>query len=63
VASVGLSYEFAKNFYGIGTVSYLPLKTTATITLKNQAGDTLAVNRTDIKINPLVFGLSVGYRF
>ena len=63
VASVGVSYEFAKNWSAIGTVSYLPLKTTSTITIRSQQGQVLAVNKTDIKVDPLVFGLAIGYKF
>lgn len=63
VASVGASYEFAKNLFVTGTVSYLPLKTTSTITIRSQQGQVLAVNKTDIKVDPIVFGLNVGYKF
>ena len=63
VANVGVSYEFAKNWTAIGTVSYLPLKTTATITIRSAQGQVLAVNKTDIKVDPLVFGLAIGYKF
>ncbi|CAJ0688836.1 OmpW/AlkL family protein [Ralstonia holmesii] len=63
VANVGVSYEFAKNWTAIGTVSYLPLKTTSTITIRSQQGQVLAVNKTDIKVDPIVFGLAVGYKF
>ena len=63
VANVGVSYEFAKNWTAIGTVSYLPLKTTSTITIRSAQGQVLAVNKTDIKVDPLVFGLAIGYKF
>ncbi|MHC6053041.1 OmpW/AlkL family protein [Ralstonia solanacearum] len=62
-ATVGVSYEFAKNWIATGTVSYLPLKTTSTITIRSQQGQVLATNKTDIKIDPIVFGLNLGYRF
>ncbi|CAJ0815073.1 MULTISPECIES: OmpW family protein [Ralstonia] len=63
VANIGVSYEFAKNWIATGTVSYLPLKTTSTITIRSAQGQVLAVNKTDIKVDPLVFGLNLGYRF
>jgi len=63
VGNVGVSYEFAKNWTAIGTVSYLPLKTTSTITIRSAQGQVLAVNKTDIKVDPLVFGLAIGYKF
>lgn len=63
VGNAGVSWEFAKNWTAIGTVSYLPLKTTSTITIRSAQGQVLAVNKTDIKVDPLVFGLAVGYKF
>lgn len=62
-ATVGISYEFAKRWLATGTVSYLPLKTTSTITIRSQQGQVLATNKTDIKVDPIVFGLNVGYKF
>ncbi|WP_347321985.1 OmpW family outer membrane protein [Ralstonia pseudosolanacearum] len=62
-ATVGVSYEFARNWFAIGTVSYLPLKTTSTITIRSQQGQVLATNKTDIKVDPVVFGLNLGYKF
>ena len=49
VANVGVSYEFAKNW--------------TTITIRSAQGQVLAVNKTDIKVDPLVFGLAIGYKF
>ncbi|ARS55128.1 OmpW family outer membrane protein [Ralstonia pseudosolanacearum] len=60
-ATVSVSYEFARNWFAIGTVSYLPLKTTSTI--RSQQGQVLATNKTDIKVDPVVFGLNLGYKF
>ncbi|CAJ0773536.1 hypothetical protein LMG18090_00094 [Ralstonia mannitolilytica] len=63
VANIGMSYEFAQNWTLVGTVAYLPLKTTSTITLRSQEGQVLAVNKTVINVKPVVFSLNVGYRF
>jgi outer membrane protein len=63
VANIGMSYEFAQNWTLVGTVAYLPLKTTSTITLRSQEGQVLAVNKTVIDVKPVVFSLNVGYRF
>ena len=63
VANIGMSYEFAQNWTLVGTVAYLPLKTTSTITLRSQEGQVLAVNKTQINVKPVVFSLNVGYRF
>ncbi|CAJ0712933.1 outer membrane protein W [Ralstonia sp. GP73] len=58
-----MSYEFAKNWTLVGTVAYLPRKTTSTITLRSQEGQVLAVHKTEIDVKPVVFSLNVGYRF
>lgn len=63
VANIGVSYEFAKNWTLVGTVAYLPLRTTSTITLRSQQGQVLAVNKTEIRVDPVVFSLNIGYRF
>ncbi len=62
-ATVGVSYEFARNWFATDTVSYLPLKTTSTITIRSQQGQVLATNKTDIKVDPVGFGLNLGYKF
>lgn len=58
-----MSYEFAKNWTLVGTVAYLPRKTTSTITLRSQAGQVPPVNKTEIDVKPVVFSLNVVYRF
>lgn len=62
-ATIGASYEVAKNVFATASVSYLPLKTTSTINIYSQQGQLLATNKTDIKVDPLVFGLNLGYKF
>lgn len=62
VATIGLDYRISERWYAQGSVSYLPLSTTATITLKSSAG-TLATSKASLDINPVVTYIGVGYRF
>lgn len=63
VGNAGIQWEFIKNFVMTGSVSYVPLSTTATITLKDNAGNKLSTSKADIKLNPLVFEFALGYKF
>jgi outer membrane protein len=63
VGNAGVQWEFIKNFVATGSVSFVPLSTTATITLRDDAGHKLSVNKADIKLNPLVFEFALGYKF
>lgn len=70
VVTVGGQYEFAKNWYAIGSVSYLPLSTTATVTTTIDKTATplvptgkATVSRASMDIDPIVTYLGVGYRF
>ncbi|MBW9333749.1 OmpW family protein [Herbaspirillum sp. RU 5E] len=64
VLTVGANYNFDKNWSVGLSVSYIPLKTDATITteLPAVAGGTTH-SSTSLTINPIVTFLSVGYRF
>lgn len=71
VLTVGGQYNFAKNWYAIGSVSYLPLSTTATVTTTiNKSAmpalvptGTFSQSTASMDINPIVTYLGVGYRF
>lgn len=63
VFNAGLSYAFNKHWFGSASVSYVPLKTTATIKIKAADGTVLSTSDANIKINPIVTYLSLGYRF
>jgi outer membrane protein len=71
VATLGLQYRFAPRWYGIASVSYLPLSTTATVTTTvNQSANpalvptgTFTRSQASMDINPVVSYLGVGYRF
>lgn len=65
----GFSYQFNKHWVGSLSISYMLLKTTATtnsymIFPNNPETDPyLARNKTQIKLNPVITQLSIGYRF
>lgn len=70
VVTIGGQYSFAKNWYAIGSVSYVPLSTTATVTTTITKTVTPAiptgkatVSQASMDINPIVTYLGVGYRF
>ncbi len=66
VLNGGLSYQFNKNWIGGFSISYMPLKTIAntetTITVPDDEPFVLR-NKTQIKLNPVVTYLNIGYRF
>jgi outer membrane protein len=61
VANAGVSYQLTQHIFLSASLSYLPLKTTATIT--NTGGPATIVQKANIKVNPLVSYLSLAYRF
>lgn len=64
VLNVGAGYQFDRNWGVSLSVSYLPLKTKATLTTRsNASGQTLATSRTKLKLDPIVSYLSLTYRF
>ena len=60
---VGASYNFSKNWYGTVSVTYLPLKTNATVTAVAANGETVLSNRARITGNPWIGFVGLGYRF
>jgi len=69
VANVGASYAITKQWYASFSVSYLDLKTTATlitpVTITTPAGaqNTNFISKTTLKIDPIVTFAAIGYRF
>ncbi len=64
----GLSYQFNKNWVGGLSISYMPLTTTATTNSVatsplNPEKPFRFENKTQIKLNPVITQLSIGYRF
>jgi len=63
VINAGLSYQFTKHLYGIVSLSYLKMKTTATINNSSALTGINVVEKANIKINPIVSYVSLAYRF
>ncbi|MCP3705600.1 hypothetical protein M3I54_01095 [Paraburkholderia sp. CNPSo 3274] len=61
--NAGASYTFSKNWYATASVTYLPLKTNATVTAYAANGQPALTNKTRITVNPWIAFVGVGYRF
>jgi outer membrane protein len=61
--SVGASYNIAKNWYVTGSVTYLSLKTDATVNAVAANGQTVLSNTTRITADPWIGFVGIGYRF
>ena len=62
VLNVGANYAIDKNWGVTFSVSYVPMKTNATVTTKVN-GNTVAVAKTRITLDPIVPFLYVTYKF
>ncbi|MGF6659828.1 outer membrane protein [Paraburkholderia atlantica] len=60
---VGASYNIGKNWYATASVTYLPMKTNATVSSVAANGRTVLSNTTRITANPWIGFLGIGYRF
>ncbi|MGI4857171.1 MAG: OmpW/AlkL family protein [Janthinobacterium lividum] len=66
VFNVGMSYEFASNWYAGVSVSYIPMRRTLTLTTPRAAtpfGTAAVKNEVRTQLNPIVAYVSIGYRF
>ncbi|MFL9965860.1 OmpW family protein [Paraburkholderia sediminicola] len=61
--NVGASYNISKNWYATASVTYLPLKTNATVSAIAANGQPVLTNKTHIAANPWITFVGVGYRF
>ncbi|MFM0504820.1 OmpW/AlkL family protein [Paraburkholderia caffeinilytica] len=61
--NVGASYNFSKNWYATASMTYLPLKTNATVNAVAANGETVLSNKTHIVANPWIAFVGIGYRF
>lgn len=62
LATVGLTGDISEHWYGIFSVSYMPLDTDAAVTVRDSTGAALATSTTTIDVNPVIAFLGVGYR-
>ena len=63
VINIGTQVQVTDRWGVSLSASYLPLETTSTIKIKASDGTTLATNKVDIDIHPVVIALLVNYRF
>lgn len=63
VINIGTQVQLTARWGLSLSASYLPLETTSTIKIKASDGTTLATNKVDIDIHPVVIALLVNYRF
>jgi outer membrane protein len=61
--NAGVSYNISKNWYATASVTYLPLKTNATVEAIAANGQAVLTNKTRITANPWITFVGVGYRF
>lgn len=61
--NAGASYNISKNWYATASVTYLSLKTNATIAAVAANGQPVLTNRTHITANPWIGFVGIGYRF
>jgi outer membrane protein len=59
----GVSYNISKNLYATASVTYLSLKTNATVSSVAANGQTVLANRTHITADPIITFIGIGYRF
>jgi outer membrane protein len=62
VGTVGMAYNFDKNWSANFSLSYVPLKTKADLSTRHSDGSTSHAT-TKITLNPMVSVLTIGYKF
>ncbi|WP_042883638.1 OmpW/AlkL family protein [Cupriavidus necator] len=63
VFNIGGTYNFDEHWGVTAAVTYIPLKTTSTMTIKAANGTVLSTSKTKLEPNPLVFFLAASYKF
>ncbi|MFM0741379.1 OmpW family protein [Paraburkholderia xenovorans] len=63
VFNAGLTYNFTRHWGIVASVTYIPLKTTSTLTIKAADGTTLAQSSSRLKADPIISYFGVTYRF
>jgi outer membrane protein len=61
--NAGFSYNIGKSWYATASVTYLPLKTNATVSAIAANGQAVLTNKTHITANPWITFVGIGYRF
>ncbi|SPR95880.1 OmpW/AlkL family protein [Cupriavidus taiwanensis] len=63
VFNIGGTYNFDEHWGLTAAVTYIPLKTTSTMTIKAANGTVLSTSKTKLEPNPLVFFVAASYKF
>ena len=61
--NAGASYNIDKNWFATTSITYLPLKTNATVSAISAKGQSVLVSKTHITANPWIVFAGIGYRF
>ncbi|AIO66643.1 OmpW/AlkL family protein [Burkholderia oklahomensis] len=63
VFNAGLTYNVTDHWGLLASITYIPLKTTSTVTIKAADGTVLAESKNELKADPLVSFVAVTYKF
>ncbi|MDI9652281.1 OmpW family outer membrane protein, partial [Burkholderia cenocepacia] len=63
VFNAGLQYNMTEHFGLVASVTYIPLKTTSTVTIKAADGSVLAESKSDLKADPIISYVGMTYKF
>jgi outer membrane protein len=63
VFNAGLTYNFTDHWSLVGSLSFIPLKTTTVITVKAADGAVLSQSKSELKVNPIISFVALGYKF
>ncbi len=63
VFNIGGTYNFDEHWGITAAVTYIPLKTDSTMTIKAANGTTLSTSKTRLDPNPIIFFLAASYKF
>jgi outer membrane protein len=59
----GLAVQLTEHFGLIASVTYIPLKTTSTVTIKAADGTVLAESKSELKADPIISYVGMTYKF
>ncbi|MGR3910912.1 OmpW family outer membrane protein [Burkholderia sp. SR8] len=63
VFNAGLQYNMTEHFGLVASVTYIPLKTTSTVTIKAADGTVLSESKSDLKADPIISYVGMTYKF
>ncbi|MCA8487582.1 OmpW family protein [Burkholderia multivorans] len=63
VFNAGVQYNMTEHFGLIASVTYIPLKTTSTVTIKAADGTVLAESKSELKADPIISYVGLTYKF